>query len=74
MKRDLKSNKNERKSFGKKRAGNSNFRSINNFPTIDKVPNDNLYKNDNIYAINRNFEFSQNEEQSFRLFFIINIK
>ena len=69
MKRDLKSNKNERKSFGKKRAGNSNFRSINNFPTIDKVPNDNLYKNDNIYAINRNFEFSQNEEQSFRLFF-----
>ena len=69
MKRDLKSNKNERKNISKRRAGSTTFRSINNFPTIDKVPNDNLYKNDNIYAINKNFEFPENEEQSFRLFF-----
>ena len=69
MKRDLKSNKVERKGVGKRRAGASNFRSINNFPTIDKVPNDNLYKNDNIYSINRYFEFPPNEEQSFKLFF-----
>ena len=68
-KRDLKNNKPERKVIGKTRGRNTNFRSINNFPTIDKIPNDNLYKNDNIYSIYKNFEFPQNIEENFRLFF-----
>ena len=66
-KRDLKSNPLAKKSFNSKRKGNSNFRAINNYQ-IDKVPNDNLYKNDNFYSINKNFEFPQNEENSFKLF------
>ena len=66
-KRDLKSNIVAKKGFNNKRKGNSNFRSINNYQ-IDKVPNDNLYKNDNVYSINKNFEFPQNEENTFKLF------
>ena len=31
--------------------------------------NDNLYKNDNYYSINKNFEFQEAEEKSFRLFY-----
>ena len=50
MKRELKSNKTEKKGFNKKGRGNLNFRSINNYQ-IDKIPNDNLYKNDNLYSI-----------------------
>jgi len=67
MKRELKSNKTEKKGFNKKGRGNSNFRSINNYQ-IDKIPNDNLYKNDNLYSIDKNFEFPQNQENTFRLF------
>ena len=66
-KRDLKTNTIAKKGFNSKRKGNSNFRAINNYQ-IDKVPNDNLYKNDNLYSINKNFEFPQNEENTFKLF------
>ena len=69
LKKNLRSNKIEKKGVSKRRAGNSNFRSLNNFPTIDKIPNDNLYKNDNLYSINKNFEFPITQEESFRLFF-----
>ena len=65
-KRDLKSNTIAKRGFNK-RKGNSNFRALNNYQ-IDKVPNDNLYKNDNLYSINKNFEFPQNEENTFKLF------
>ena len=68
-KRELKNNKSERKVINKRSGKSSNFRSLNNFPTIDKIPNDNLYKNDNIYSIYKNFEFPQNIEDNFRLFF-----
>ena len=64
MKRELKSNKTEKKGFNKKGRGNLNFRSINNYQ-IDKIPNDNLYKNDNLYSIDKNFEFPQNQEITF---------
>ena len=67
MKRELKSNKTEKKGFNKKGRGNLNFRSINNYQ-IDKIPNDNLYKNDNLYSIDKNFEFPQNQEITFKLF------
>ena len=67
MKRDLKSKKTDKKSINKKSRGNPNFRSINNYQ-IDKIPNDNLYKNDNLYSIDKNFEFPQNQENTFRLF------
>ena len=67
MKRDLKSNKTDKKSLNKKSRGNPNFRSINNYQ-IDKIPNDNLYKNDDLYSIDKNFEFPQNQENTFRLF------
>ena len=67
MKREIKSIKSEKKGFNKKGRGNSNFRSINNYQ-IDKVPNDNLYKNDNLYSIDKNFQFPQNQEDTFRLF------
>ena len=66
-KRDIKSNKLERKNNLKRKHG-SNFRSMNPFQILDKIPNDNLYKNDNLYSINKYLEFSPNEEQSFRLF------
>jgi hypothetical protein len=68
-KRDIKSNSMVKKGFNnnKRNKGNSNFRALNNYQ-IDKVPNDNLYKNDNLYSINKNFEFPQNEENTFKLF------
>ena len=70
FKSSTKSNKFEKNKFGKKRAGSSNFRSINNnYQLSDKIPNDNLYKNDNYYSINKNFEFQETEEKSFRLFY-----
>jgi len=65
--RVVKSNSIGKKGFNNKRKGNTNFRAINNYQ-IDKVPNDNLYKNDNLYSINKNFEFPQNEENTFKLF------
>ena len=67
MKRDLKSNKIDKKNINKKSRTNPNFRSINSYQ-IDKIPNDNLYKNDNLYSIDKNFEFPQNQENTFRLF------
>ena len=69
LKKELNSTKSDKKNFFKRREEKSKFRSINNYQIIDKIPNDNLYKNDNIYSINKNFEFSPNEEESFRLFF-----
>ena len=71
MKREVKSNVNDKKKVGKRRAGNG-IRSLNNLQFYDKVPNDNLYKNDNFYSINRNFEFSPKEEESFRIFYHYN--
>ena len=64
-----KPNKFEKNKFNKRRTGNSSFRSINNYQLSDKIPNDNLYKNDNYYSINKNFEFQEAEEKSFRLFY-----
>ena len=72
MKKNLKNNNiTDKKRIGKRRGGNANIRQINN-QIYDKVPNDNLYKNDNLYSINKNFEFSPNEERTFRLFYHYN--
>ena len=67
QKRDFKNNGIDKKGFVKNRGGKTNY-SIKNLQAIDKVPNDNLYKNDNIYTMNKYFEFSSNEEQTYRLF------
>ena len=69
FKPEIKKGKTEKNRSNKRRTGNSGFRSINNYQTLDKVPNDNLYNNDNLYSINKNFEFNETEEKSFRLFY-----
>ena len=69
FKSEIKKNKKEKNKFNKRRVGNSNFRPINNYQTFDKIPNDNLYNNDNYYTINKNIEFNETEEKSFRLFY-----
>ena len=69
FKPEFKTNKSVKSRLNKKRVQTSNFRSINSYQTSDKIPNDNLYNNDNYYSINKYFEFPEEEEKSFRLFY-----
>ena len=69
FKSESKANKTDKSRFNKRRAQTSNFRVINSYQGTDKIPNDNLYNNDNYYSINKEFEFPEEEEKSFRLFY-----